>query len=284
MTRGSGRASKLLPVRTFTERALEALSRARTPHAVAGALEALPPDEGRVREVLLEKYAALTAEGPRKDPGFFMRSALLSGLMGRASAADTPLLEAALWTYEFIPPNEVAKGLRAAALLVLGELDDELAGYHSVRLLGDPHTSPMSGEPAVTAARLLAAQRQVLPLYQRLTLPGTAPEVAAECLHALEGAPASLIRRLAEEYAGASDGLVLLALVDLLTGHAQAATLAQALLSVVEQCPDLDVVRYAAMTVVAGRKSELIDALRERASLEGPRGELVREALSLLPA
>ena len=71
--------------------------------------------------------------------------------------------------------------------------------------------------------------------------------------------------------------------VDLLTGHAQAAALAQALLSVVEQCPDLDVVRYAAMTVVAGRKSELIDALRERASLEGPRGELVREALSLLP-
>jgi hypothetical protein len=69
-----------------------------------------------------------------------------------------------------------------------------------------------------------------------------------------------------------------------LTGHAQAAALAQALLSVVEQCPDLDVVRYAAMTVVAGRKSELIDALRERASLEGPRGELVREALSLLPA
>jgi len=60
--------------------------------------------------------------------------------------------------------------------------------------------------------------------------------------------------------------------------------LAQALLSVVERCPDLDVVRYAAMTVVAGRKSELIDALRKRASLEGPRGELVREALSLLPA
>jgi hypothetical protein len=271
-------------VKTFTEQALVALSRARTPHAVAGALEALPPDEGRVRDVLLEKYASLATQGPRRDPGCFMRSALVSGLMGRAAAVDTPLLEAALWTYEFIPPNEVAKGLRAAALLVLGGLDDELAGYHAVRLLGDPHTSPMSGEPAVTAARLLAAQRQVLPLYQRLTLPGTASEVAAECLRALEGAPASLLRRLADEYAAATDGLVLLALVDLLTGHAQAAALAPALLAVVEQCPDLDVVRYAAMAVVAGRRRELIDPLRERASLEGPRGELVREALSLLPA
>jgi hypothetical protein len=38
------------------------------------------------------------------------------------------------------------------------------------------------------------------------------------------------------------------------------------------------------MAVVAGRRAELIAALKERASLEGPRGELVREALTLLPA
>ena len=273
----------LLRVKTFTERALGALTRAGTPHAVAGALEALPPDESRVREVLLEKYTALASQGARGDPGCFIRSALLTGLRGRATAADTPLLEAALWTYEFTP-DEVAKGLRAAALLVLAEVDEELAGYHAVRLLGDSQTSPMSGEPAVTAARLLAAQRQVLPLYQRLTLPGTTSEVAAECLHGLEDAPASLLGRLAEEYAGASDGMVLLALVDLLAGHGQSAALAQALMAVVERCPDLDVVRYAAMAVVAGRRSDLIAALRERASLEGSRGELVREALALLPA
>src|SRR5215211_7318202 len=54
---------------------------------------------------------------------------------------------------------------RAAALVVLGEVDPTLAGFHATRLLHDSHTSPMSGEPAVTAARVLADVGQPLPLY-----------------------------------------------------------------------------------------------------------------------
>jgi hypothetical protein len=251
---------------------------------VGGALEALPVDDGRVRQVLLEKYTALAPEASRRDPGCLLRVAVVKGLIGRALAGDAPLLEAALWTYEFIPPDEVAGGLREAALLALGELDDLLASFHAVRLLADRHTNAMSGQPAVTAARLLAVQGQVLPLYQRLTVPGVHPEVAVECLQGLGQAPPSLLGRLAEQFGQSGDGLVLIALVDVLLGHAEADRLAPALMVLVEECPDLDVVRYAATAIVARRKTAPIEQLRARAILAGPRGALVREALSLLPS
>jgi hypothetical protein len=271
-------------VTRLTEEALRALTRARTPEAVGGALEALPLDDGRVHQVLLDRYAALDPEASRRDPGCHLRVALVRGLRGRAVAGDSPLLEAALWTYEFIPPEEVAGGLRGAALLVLAELDELLASFHAVRLLGDRHTSAMSGQPAVTAAQLLAVQRQVLPLYQRLTVPAIHPEVAAECLQGLGQAPPSLLDRLAEQFGQTGDGLVLIALVDVLLGHAEADRLGPALMVLVEECPDLDVVRYAAAAIVAGRKIALIEQLRARETLADPRGTLVREALSLLPS
>jgi hypothetical protein len=275
--------ANLQQVTRLTEEALRALNRARTPESVGAALEALPIDDGRVRRVLLEKYAALAPEPSRRDPGCHLRVALLKGLRGRAVAGDAPLLEAALWTYEFIRPEEVAGGLRATALLVLREVDDRLASFHAVRLLGDRQTSRMSGEPAATAARLLAAQGEVLPLYQRLTVPDSQSEVAAECLRGLREAPQSVLGRLADELGPSRDGLVLIALIDVLLGHAEAERLAPALMGLVEECPDLDVVRYAATAIVAERRIAAIEELRARAGLDGQRGELVREALSLLP-
>ena len=267
----------------LTEEALRALRRARTPEAVDGALEALPLDDARVREALLEKYSALAPEASRRDPGCHLRTTLLRGLRGRAVADDGSLLEAALWTYEFIPPEEVAAGLRAVALLLLGELEDQLASFHAVRLLGDRHTNRMSGEPAVTAARLLAAQGQVLPLYQRMTLPHSHPEVAVECLRGLGEAPQSVLGRLAQDLGPSGDGILLIGLVDVLLDHTEADRLAPALMGVVEECPDLDVVRYAAAAIVAKRRIAPIDQLRARAGLDGERGLLVRDALSLLP-
>ncbi|HEY6015338.1 MAG TPA: hypothetical protein VIU16_01020, partial [Gaiellaceae bacterium] len=56
----------------------------------------------------------------------------------------------------------------AAALVALHAVDERLAGFHAARLLHDPHASPMSGEPAVRAVRVLAALGQPLPLYAYL--------------------------------------------------------------------------------------------------------------------
>jgi hypothetical protein len=271
-------------VSQLTTEALRALSRAKSPEAIATALAMLPEADPRAREELWKRYLLLSADPRRRDPGCLLRAALVRGLRGRALPADAAPLEAALRTYEFtLPSTETAGGLRAAALLVLSELDERLAGFHAVRLLGDPHTSPMSGEPAATAARLLAGQGQALILYQRLLGPEVAAEVAAACLPGLQEAPPSVLAALAEQHRTSNDPVLLLALTDLLLQHAEAERLAPTLGAVIEKSADLDVVRYAAAAVVAGRKPSLIAMLRARATLPGPRGELVREALTLLP-
>jgi hypothetical protein len=141
----------------------------------------------------------------------------------------------------------------------------------------------MSGEPAATAARLLATQGHALLLYQRLLGPEVPAEVAAACLPGLQAAPPSVLAALAEQHRASNDPALLLALTDLLLQHAESERLAPTLGTVIEQTADLDLVRYAAAAVVAGRKPPLIAMLRAHATLSGPRGELVREALALLP-
>jgi hypothetical protein len=68
-----------------------------------------------------------------------------------AHLTDRSLAEHAAMTYEFLPPKreECAGGLRIAGLSLLETIDVALASYHSVRLLNDPYTSRMSGEPAL---------------------------------------------------------------------------------------------------------------------------------------
>ncbi|MBJ7599719.1 hypothetical protein [Candidatus Nephthysia bennettiae] len=267
----------------LTEEALRALARAKTVEAVGTALELLPDGDPRARQALLERYGALAADRRRPDPDCQLRAALLRGLRGRALASDVPLLEEALHTYEIRPRNEVAGGLRAAALLVLADLDEALAAFHAVRILGDRHTSEMSGEPAVTAARLLSSQGHSLVLYQALRGGAIKLELAAACFEGLAGAPASVLAALAEEHWREYAGAALLALVDLLLTHPDAGRLSGVLAGIVEEAADLDIVRYAATAMVAGRKPPLIEALETRANLPGRRGELVREALTLLP-
>jgi hypothetical protein len=271
-------------VERVTEQALRALGRARTPEALSAALEALPEADPRARDLLVEKYWMLAAERGRRDPGCHLRTAILRGLRRRAQAVDADLLEHALWTYELLPPGpqEVAGDLRGAALLALAQLDDRASSFHAVRLLGDGDTSRFSGEPALTAARLLAAQGQLLPLYEQVLRHEPPGEVALECLRALTEAPRALVARLAEERRRRGDEIALLGLVELLLGHPEKERLVDVLMAFVEESDRLDVVRYAATAIVAGREMKLIDGLRARAGLPGPRGELVREALALL--
>jgi hypothetical protein len=270
-------------VNRLTEEALRALARAKTVEAIGAALELLPDGDPRARQALLERYRALAADTRRRDSDCMLRSALLRGLRGRALASEVPLLEEALQTYEFRPGEEVAGRLRGAALLVLADLDDALAAFQAVRLLGDPRTSEMSGEPAVTAARLLARQGHSMVLYQALRAATVQPEVAAACFEGLSGAPGSVVAALAEDGWKEYRGPALLALVDLLLSHPDAGRLSAPLATIVEEAEDLDIVRYAATAMVAGRKATFMEALAGRAAIPGKRGELVREALTLLP-
>lgn len=140
------------------------------------------------RDALLELYDYYRAHENR-DPACYVRSKIVLALRPVAEIRDLPFFWYAAETYVFPPPQFAEEGglLRANALLVLGDLDDAVARYAAARLLVDEYTAEMSGEPAVTAAQLLAGLDEHLPLYlyvmqspQRIV-----PEVGAEALRGL---------------------------------------------------------------------------------------------------
>lgn len=206
---------------------LALLRDAKNPEALAVALEALPSTaDARVRPAFLNKYTDYAAHSGRADPGGFQRTLLLKAWRPWATLDDIAVLESALWTFEFLPPgpSEVAGNLRGAALVNLNDLDQRLAAFHAVRLLGDQHTST-SGEPAVTAARVLAQQQQGLPLYERALEGRGHSEVLAESLRGLSEMPLSLVLRLLGDYRETRDEIVLLGLFDMLLAHPQRTSL-----------------------------------------------------------
>lgn len=264
------------------ELGLALLGRAKNPEAIASAAgmfgETADP---RIRKVIGEKYAYLNAEPRRRDSGCFQRGALVRALRGRATVEDVPLLETALWTHEIIGRFDSASDLRAAALVTLNDVDGRLASFHATRLLSDAHE--MSGEPAVTAARLLAAREEFLPLYQLVMNGGGRSEIRAECLRGLIGLPASLMERLLGQYMNEKDETILVGLFDLLLTHPFRASFADAVGSFLDRTQSLDLYRFMVSSVVATREPVLIAVLErpDGPSDSSPKGKVLREALAL---
>jgi hypothetical protein len=184
--------------------ALEILERERSKQVVSEALMVLTQAPvPHARPILLQLYAYYDEAGIKRDAGGDLRPTLLGALLPLADTRDQALAERASTTYEFLPPTreECAGSLRAAGLVLLQNLDPVLASYHGTRLLVDSHTSRMSGEPAVSAARLLAGQGQLLPLYSYLFAHHHPhAEVEAECLRNLSQAPASIMETVLSHY------------------------------------------------------------------------------------
>lgn len=260
------------------------VERERDPDTLRAALDVLAARaDPCFRSTLLRKYAHYDQNGTRRDPGGTLRGAILDALRPVALAEDTPLLEHAVATYEFLY-GEATGDLRAAALLALNEVDDALAGYHCVRLLTDQYTSIMSGEPALTAARILVAQGQLLPLYAYVA--GESPKVAdvvAEALRALTPIPASLLPALVERYRESEDEIVLLGLFDLLLAHDARADFSDFVLDFLRDTHLLNIHRYLVSALVASRDEALLTRLVALAGEERApdKAEILRAALAL---
>ena len=184
--------------------------------------------------------------------------ALLRGLHQCVLASDLRLLEAAVQTYEFVGVREeVACNLRAAALLALAEIDERLATFHATRLLADKFTAKGSGEPALTAGRLLAATGQHLPLDLHLLEDGAIGEEAAECFRALTDAPASVLLHVAERWQSSADEQALLGLFDALLRHPELDRFTAFVMRFIEESPLLDLVGYVATAILADRRETL---------------------------
>jgi hypothetical protein len=173
MTKGAKQTAALGQLRALADRpaeqveyALDLLAGERSVRVVPEALDVVAAAElPAARPVLLDLYEYYAADGVKRDPGCQIRSRILQALLPISVAPDGALAERALTTYEFLPPTraESAGGLRAAGLALLAEWDPGVAVYHAVRLLTDPHTARMSGEPAVRRRACWAARANCCP-------------------------------------------------------------------------------------------------------------------------
>lgn len=247
--------------------------------AAASALEAAA--DGRARSVLLARYEELDQNGARRDPGGAIRIALLRALAPIAVPDDTALFARAASTYEH-RYGEVAGDLRAAGLLGLSEVDRNLAGFHAVRLLHDQHTSPMSGEPAVTAARVLSGIGQPLPLYAVVIRDtGLSGEIVGECLRGMTDLPDSLVPPLIDRYRENRDEVVLLGLFDLLLQHPAHASYMPVVRDYLRTTTLIDLYRSLVTTLIAGRDPAWLSELKRQAAAEKhpAKAEILRDVL-----
>jgi hypothetical protein len=265
------------------ELGLVLLGRAANPETIATAVGTLGDSaDPRIRQVITQKYETLNAQPRRRDSGCFQRTALIRALRGRATTADVALIETALWTQEIIGRFDAASELRAAALVTLNDVDSALACFHAVRLLNDAHE--MSGEPAVTAARLLAMREQTLPLYGLAVSGSGTPEVRAECLRRLTALRVSLVNRLLEQYHEEKDSTVMVGLFDLLLGHSSRADFSGFIASFLDRTQSIDLYRFVVNSIVASRDPTLTALLRrpDGPGENSPKGQVLHEALALI--
>lgn len=191
---------------------------------IMSALQVLGQDPPvAARPGLIALYQTYTHKGSRRDPAANLRANILRVLRPIVQPEDTPLLLQAAETYVFPPPARLEEGaaLRSAALNALAEVDETLARYQALRLFANVHTDPMSGEPALSAARLLAAYEEssVLYFYVMQDLAQPVPEVLSEALRGLTRLPEACLPGLIERYSTSSHAVVLVGLFDLLLQH-----------------------------------------------------------------
>jgi hypothetical protein len=252
--------------------ALELLKSERKQEILARALEIIEKNvRPEAHASLLEAYERFEKGGQKTDPGAFLRTSILKALTGIARPQDIPLLEQAATTYVQMPSMHDAQAahLRAAAVTTLNEVDESIAAFHCIRLLNDPITSRMSGEPALTAVKVLAAQGSLLPLYYyAVSEVEKIPDVLAECLRSLTNLPVLLLEQLVKKYQTLENEVVLIGLFDLIIGHREGEKCWDFLLYFQKNTGNLELYQYLLLTVFSRGKDELILKMLEKSSGE----------------
>jgi hypothetical protein len=255
------------------------------------------------RQSLVRLFAHYATQGVTRDPGTYVRSEILRALRPIIEPEDISVLEEALMTYEFPAPafKEEAALLRSGALVTIAEVDDVRARFHATRLLADPLTDPMSGEPALTAITVLAAQGELLPLYFYVTQEPARMhvEVASSSLRALGELPAEAVPPLLAVYKDCTNPILLVGLVDLLLQHPRLDRSVETLARLLVEVKDVDLYRYLATALLASGSLELrqlvldaansiLERSKQQVLLEvfgdGGEAEDVRAALAALQA
>jgi hypothetical protein len=236
--------------------ALELLAPQHGREAVQAALAILGedmPEEGY--RPLKALYLHYLQSGVRGDPGGYLRAEIIRLLRPWLRQEDAGWLAKAALTFEFPPPTFQEEGalLRASALVALNDVDEEAARYRAAALLLHEHTDPMSGEPARTAAVVLANLDELAALVAYVLQPveKMAPEVGAECLRQLASVPDAGLEVVLAHYGEVEQPLLIVGLAELLMTHKAGQTLANRLAQLLHTSDDRDVYRYIASALLA---------------------------------
>jgi hypothetical protein len=257
--------------------AVALVERSRDLEVVRAALATLAaePDPG-LRSLLHEKFAWCETSPVKRDSSGFIRASILRALQPIVQPVDEPLLLRALATYQIQGRYELCAELRAAALLAMDDLDAEVAMLFAARFLTDPLTS-FSGEPALTAIRLLAARKRLEPVFALASWEQESGQVLGEALRGLVDLRAELVDLLVDRYLASDDPQVTIGLFDLLLGHRDRERWHDTILRYLVSANDLDVYGIVVTSIVASRDEHLIRSLRAIAGDE--RDETKRQLL-----
>lgn len=248
--------------------ALELLAATRSRQMIDAALYAL----ARVtlteadRPVLREK-ALYYFDHDDKDSGALIREAFLRLLSDIGNTDDADLYAQGVLVYERKPVNDTAQTCRAAGLVGLATCDRTAACRHAVRLLGEPDTSPLSGEPSLTALSVLVRFAEVLPVYGFLLRQGRDfiargnHEVVGKALASL-GADfdPALYEALAAPLVALDAPVVSMGVVDYIV-EGRVTALYALLEDLITSTKDPDLHRYAVIALAAARHDPLTELL-----------------------
>lgn len=272
--------------------AVEVLADEANPEIVKLALESIGDRvRGSDHAVLRDVYSYFDTDGPRKDPGGDVRVEVLKILWHLRSTSD---VELAMRARETVERTFQANGemIRAAGLALLAVLDPPRAATEAVLVLGRDDqdilraSSPMTGEPALTAVNVLAAtgESNALLLY---VLGGSAPtpEVTAAALKGLSAIDLDVLRPILTGLAGSDDDGVLMAVCDAVLELPPDPNLTGIALRLLSSPTRGELYEFIASSIVASRREELIAALLESLPKEMSRKRLAaaKNALELAP-
>jgi hypothetical protein len=178
-----------------TEMAIALVAKERQHRLLEPALDVLSANPVEAaRSALRTRFLDLTENGVRFDQDCELRVRIARVLRQIGALGDRALAELGLRTIQLQPPGriDVAQPLRAGCLVWYAELDPERADFYAVEMLSDPHASEFSGEPAVSAIRVLAARGQILPIWALAQRRGLQPDALAQAFGSLRKSPADL--------------------------------------------------------------------------------------------
>jgi len=261
------------------EFAIELLEQSDSPEVLPAVLDVLAQQPGSdLRPLLHAKFAALEP-GPRKrDPGGFVRAAIVRVLQGVAGPEDVPIFERAITAYEPTPADTNGPTiLRAAGLVALAAVDARSAALQAVTLLARPdRSSHMTGEPALTAVRVLAALGEEMALYL-FALAGlrplggvanaTSPEVVAEAVRGLSSLPASHLLAMFN-VSSSNDAVIEAAFIDVAIEHSPDAALTTWLATFLRTTRNDDLYAFAVTSIVAKHGDHLLATFQSVAATE----------------